>query len=165
MFFPALDNPIFADDDKAREWFEARLWPSGPVCPHCGSHGDGGPKNGVTKLIGKKHRAGLYQCNACREQFTVTVGTLMERSKIPLHIWLRAMYLLAASKKGMATYQLHRMLGVSLKSTWFLMHRIREAMRELHLEPMGGGGGPVQADETYVGKRTMRKGEWYRRGV
>jgi len=122
-----LDNPAFQDDDLAREWFEARIWPNGPLCPHCGSFGEG-----VTKLSGKAHRPGLYQCNACREQFTVTVGTVMERSKIGLHIWLKAMYLLSASKKGMSTHQLHRMLGVSLKSTWFLMHRIREAMRALN---------------------------------
>ena len=89
----------------------------------------------------------------------------MERSKIPPRIWVRAMYLLAASKKGMSTHQLHRMLGVSLKSTWFLMHRIREAMRELHLEPIGGAGGSVQADETFVGARKPRKADWYRRGV
>jgi transposase-like protein len=161
-----LDSPALQDDDLAREWFEARLWPNGPVCPHCGSadrgvtklQGSGGPK-------GKKHRPGLYQCNACREQFTVTVGTVMERSKIPLHIWLKAMYLIAASKKGMSTHQLHRMLGVSLKSTWFLMHRIREAMREPSFgSMMGGSGQPVQADETFIGRRTTRAGEVRQRG-
>jgi transposase-like protein len=123
----------------------------------------------VTKLgPGKKGtpRPGLYQCNACRQQFTVTVGTVMERSKIPLHIWLKAMYLLAVSKKGMSTHQLHRMLGVSLKSTWFLMHRIREAMREPYFGAvvMGGRGDPVQADETFVGRRTSRAGEVRKRG-
>lgn len=161
MFDADLDRPEFQDDAKAREWLEANLWPDGPVCPHCGSFG-----LGVTKLDGAKHRPGLYQCNVkgCRGQFTVTMGTVMERSKIPLHIWLKATYLLASSKKGMATNQLHRMLGVSLKSTWFLMHRIREAMRETHTEPMGSAGVPVQSDETYVGKRTMRAGEWYKRG-
>src|SRR6202162_2436852 len=155
-----LDNPAFQDDDLAREWFEARIWPNGPLCPHCGSFGEG-----VTKLSGKAHRPGLYQCNACREQFTVTVGTVMERSKIGLHIWLKAMYLLSASKKGMSTHQLHRMLGVSLKSTWFLMHRIREAMREPYFGAlMGGRGQPVQADETFVGRRTSRAGEKRKRG-
>lgn len=153
-----LDRPEFQDDTKAREWLETRIWPNGPYCPHCGSFGAG-----VTKLEGEKHRPGLYQCNACRAQFTVTVGTVMERSKIGLHLWLKAIYLLSASKKGMSTHQLHRMLGVSLKSTWFLMHRIREAMRETHSEPMGGTT-PVQADETHIGKRTMRHGEWYKRG-
>jgi transposase-like protein len=156
-----LDNPAFQDDDLAREWFEARFWPNGPVCPHCGSTGE----DGVTKLCGGKHRAGLYQCNGCRQQFTVTVGTVMERSKIPLHIWLKAMYLLATSKKGMSTHQLHRMLGVSLKSTWFLMHRIREAAREPYLGTlMGGRGSPVQADETFIGRTTTRAGEVRKRG-
>jgi transposase-like protein len=155
-----LDNPAFQDDDLAREWFEARIWPNGPICPHCGSFGEG-----VTRLQGKKHRPGCFQCNACREQFTVTVGTVMERSKIPLHIWLKAMYLLSASKKGMSTHQLHRMLGVSLKSTWFLMHRIREAMREPYFgSQMGGFQKPVQADETFVGRRTSRAGEVRQRG-
>jgi transposase-like protein len=155
-----LDNPAFQDDELARDWFEARIWPNGPLCPHCGSFGEG-----VTKLCGQVHRAGLHQCNACREQFTVTVGTVMERSKIGLHIWLKAMYLLSASKKGMSTHQLHRMLGVSLKSTWFLMHRIREAMREpLFAAKMGGRGQPVQADETFVGRRTSRAGEVRKRG-
>jgi transposase-like protein len=156
-----LDNPALQDDDLAREWFEARIWPNGPVCPHCGSTGE----DGVTKLCGAKHRPGLYQCNGCRQQFTVTVGTVMERSKIPLHIWLKAMYLLATSKKGMSTHQLHRMLGVSLKSTWFLMHRIREAAREPYLGTlMGGRGEPVQADETFIGRTTTRAGEVRKRG-
>jgi transposase-like protein len=155
-----LDNPAFQDDDLAREWFEARIWPNGPICPHCGSFGDG-----VRKLCGKAHRPGLFQCNACREQFTVTVGTVMERSKIGLHIWLKAMYLLSSSKKGISTHQLHRMLGVSLKSTWFLMHRIREAAREPYLGVlMGGRGEPVQADETFIGRRTTRAGEVRKRG-
>jgi transposase-like protein len=160
MAVAELDNPAFQDDDLAREWFEARIWPNGPICPHCGSFGEG-----VTRLQGKKHRAGCFQCNACREQFTVTVGTVMERSKIGLHIWLKAMYLLSASKKGMSTHQLHRMLGVSLKSTWFLMHRIREAMREPYFgSQMGGFQKPVQADETFIGRRTSRAGEVRKRG-
>jgi transposase-like protein len=155
-----LDNPAFNDDQLAREWFEARIWPNGPICPHCGSYGEG-----VTKLTGTSHRPGLYQCNACREQFTVTVGTVMERSKIGLHVWLKAMYLLSASKKGMSTHQLHRMLGVSLKSTWFLMHRIREAAREPYLGAlMGGKLQAVQADETFIGRRTTRAGEVRQRG-
>jgi transposase-like protein len=162
-----LDNPAFQDDDLAREWFEARLWPNGAVCPHCGVTGEGG----VTRLQGKggakgtKHRPGCFQCNACRSQFTVTVGTVMERSKIGLHIWLKAMYLLSASKKGMSTHQLHRMLGISLKSAWFLMHRIREAMREPKFAAaLGGRGRPVQADETFIGRRTTRAGEKRKRG-
>jgi len=155
-----LDNAAFQDDDLAREWSEERLWPDGPKCPHCGSFGEG-----VTRMFGKKHRVGCFQCNACRSQFTVTVGTVMERSKIPLHIWLKAMYLLSASKKGMSTHQLHRMLGVSLKSTWYLMMRIREAMREPFFgTQMGGFRKPVQADETFIGRRTSRAGEVRQRG-
>jgi transposase-like protein len=155
-----LDNPAFQDDDLAREWFEARIWPTGPVCSHCGSFGEG-----VTRMQGKAHRDGCFQCNACRKQFTVTTGTVMERSKIGLHIWLKAMFLLASSKKGISTHQLHRMLGVSLKSTWFLMHRIREAAREPYLGAlMGGRGESVQSDETFVGRRTTRAGERRQRG-
>jgi transposase-like protein len=132
--FPDFDNPIFRDETKAREWLEAELWPDGPVCPHCGV------LNASTKVHGG--RPGLYMCNACRSQFTVTVGTLMERSKIPLTKWLYATYLLMSSKKGISTQQLHRTLGVSLKSTWFLMHRIREALREggRPFTPLGGKG-------------------------
>jgi transposase-like protein len=149
-----LDNPAFQDDDLAREWFEARIWPDGPKCPHCGSFGEG-----VTRMFGKKHRPGCFQCNACRAQFTVTVGTVMERSKIGLHIWLKAMYLLSASKKGMSTHLLHRMLGVSLKSTWFLMHRIREAMREPYFGQMGGrrvcsGGRDLCRQDDHAGGRS-----------
>src|SRR4051812_27001317 len=107
-----LQNPIFHDDDKAREWLEARVWSNGRVCPHCGA-----TEERTRKLEGKAHRPGLYQCNQCREQFTATVGTVMERSKIPLPKWLMAVYLLSASKKGMSAHQLSRMLGVSYKST------------------------------------------------
>lgn len=141
-----LKNPIFTDETKAREWLEARVWPKGPVCPHCGSTDDD-----VTKLEGKAHRPGLFQCKACREQFTVTVGTVFERSKIPLSKWLAALFLMVASKKGISAHQVHRMLGVSYKSTWFMMHRLREAMRTGGLEPLGGTGKVVEADETYFG--------------
>ena len=140
-----LQKPIFQDDDAARDWLESHLWPDGPVCPHCGAME-------ATSLKGKTHRPGLYQCNACREQFTVTVGTLFERSKIGLSKWLLATYLLCASKKGMSTRQLSRMLGVSVKSTWFMTHRIREAMREGKFSgPLGGENKVVEADESYVG--------------
>ena len=140
-----LQNPIFQDDNTAREWLESHLWPDGPVCPHCGAME-------ATSLKGKAHRPGLYQCNACREQFTATVGTLFERSKIGLSKWLMATYLLCASKKGMSTRRISRMLGVSVKSTWFMTHRIREAMREgKFLGPLGGENKAVEADETYVG--------------
>jgi transposase-like protein len=139
-----LKNPIFKDEAKAREWLEARVWPNGHVCVHCGATGDD-----VTKLEEGTHRPGLYQCNQCREQFTVTVKTVFERSKIPLTKWLAALFLMTASKKGVSAHQVHRMLGISYKSTWFMMHRLREAMRTGGLEPMGGEGKVVEADETY----------------
>jgi transposase-like protein len=148
-----LQNPIFTDESKAREWLEARVWPNGPVCPHCGATGDD-----VTGLKGKAHRPGLYQCSQCREQFTVTVKTVFERSKIPLSKWLAALFLLTASKKGVSAHQVHRSLGISYKSSWFMMHRLREAMRQGGLlPPMGGGGKTVEADETYF--HTIPKAE------
>ena len=140
-----LSNPIFHDETKAREWLEARIWPNGPVCPHCGV------VNQATLMEGKSHRPGLYQCNACREPFTVTVGTLYERSHLPLHKWLAATHLLMASKKGMSALQISRMLGVSYKSTWFMMHRIRESLRENGIDPIGGEGKTVEMDEAYIG--------------
>src|SRR3974377_126362 len=142
-----LNDPIFRDEAKARGWLEARVWPQGPVCAHCGAASDQ-----VTKLEGEKHRPGLYQCNQCREQFTVTVRTVFERSKIPLTKWLAALFLMTASKKGVSAHQVHRMLGISYKSTWFMMHRLREAMRSGGLEPLGGRGKGVEADETYFGR-------------
>lgn len=150
-----LSNPIFHDETKARKWLEARIWANGRMCPHCGVMDDS------TELKGKAHRPGVYQCNACRKQFTVTVGTLFERSKIPLDKWLMATYLLCASKKGMSTRQFSRMLNVSVKSTWFMMHRIREAMRDGDLAPFGQGGGMVEVDETFIGRK---KGKEVRHG-
>src|SRR3974390_3840216 len=142
-----LQNPIFQDETKAREWLERRVWPKGPICAHCGATGDD-----VTKLDGEKHRPGLYQCNQCREQFTVTVGTVFERSKLPLTKWLAALFLMTASKKGVSAHQIHRMLKISYKSTWFMCHRLREAMRPLNMDPMGGSGKIVEPDETYIGR-------------
>ena len=141
-----ITNPIFQDADKAREHLEAVQWPDGPVCPHCES------KN-ARKLRGKAHRPGLHQCNSCREQFTITVGTVFERSKVPLHKWLLATHLLTASKKGMSAHQLHRMLGVTYKTAWFMAHRIREAMQDDEQEPLGGKGKAVEADETFIGRK------------
>lgn len=141
-----LQNPIFIDETEARKWLEARIWPNGPHCPHCGN----AAKDRITALHGEAHRQGLYQCNECREQFTVTVGTVFERSKIPLTKWLAALFLLCSSKKGMSTHQMHRMLGISYKSTWFMTHRLREAMRSGNLPAMGGPSGIVEADETFV---------------
>ena len=154
-----LKNPIFQDEAKAREWLEARVWPNGAVCPHCGVTGDD-----VTKLEGEAHRAGVYQCKECRQQFTVTVKTVFERSKIPLTKWLAALFLMTASKKGVSAHQVHRMLGISYKSTWFMMHRLREAMRTGGLEPMGGEGQVVEADETYFGKTAQAQVSKQRQG-
>src|SRR6202040_755546 len=137
-----LQNPIFTDEAKAREWLEARIWPNGPTCPHCGN----ADQARLTAMHGAEHRAGLYQCNEpeCREQFTVTVGTVFERSKIPLTKWLAALFLMTASKKGISAHQVHRMLKISYKSTWFMMHRLREAMRPAFAPEMGGRGKTVE---------------------
>lgn len=151
-----LQNPIFQDETLAREWLEARVWPNGPVCPHCGNT----DQDKITALQGKAHRAGLYQCAECREQFTVTVKTVFERSKIPLSKWLAALFLLTASKKGVSAHQIHRSLGISYKSAWFMMHRLREALRTGGLSPLGGNGKAVEADETYIGRKEGMKGKW-----
>ena len=119
-----LTAPQFTDETAARTALEAVRWPNGPVCPHCGSVDDN-----VTKMEGKAHRPGLYHCKGCQGQFSVTVGTVYERSHIPLHKWLFATHLLAAGKKGTSAHQIHRMLGITYKSAWFMCHRIREAMK------------------------------------
>jgi len=139
-----LSNPIFQDADAARQWLEARLWKDGPICPHCGVVGE------ATLMQGESHRPGLYQCNACRQPFTVTVGTLYERSKIPLNKWLAATYLLMSSKKGMSALQIGRLLGFSKKTAWFVCHRIRESLREGGFT-FGSDGSIVEMDETYHG--------------
>jgi transposase-like protein len=157
-----LQNPIFTDNDKAREWLEGRVWVNGRPCPHCGTI------NRSTLLKGKSHRPGVYQCLDCREQFTVTVGTVFERSKIPLSKWLAALFLMVASKKGVSAHQVHRMLGVSYKSTWFMMHRLREAMRQGELAPMGGAGSIVEIDETYIGRKDgfeVKQGAWHKNTI
>lgn len=137
--------PHFTDADKAREYLEALRWPNGPVCPHCGTEGE------HYALKGASHRAGLLKCKDCRKQFSVTVGTVFERSKIPLNKWLLAVHLMCASKKAMSSHQIHRMLGVTYKSAWFMTHRIREAMKPGSTGLMGEGGGVVEADETFWG--------------
>lgn len=139
-----LSNPIFHDQTKARKHLEALRWPDGPYCPHCGEAEE------IRKLKGKSTRPGVYKCRSCRKPFSVTVGTLFERSKIPLHKWLLATHLMCASKKGISSHQLHRMLGVTYKTAWFMTHRIRESMRDFNPGPMGGPGKPVEADETYI---------------
>jgi transposase-like protein len=161
-----LTNPIFTNDDKARAHLESLLWPNGPVCPHCKESAP----DALHKLEGKSHRPGLYQCNSCRGHFTVTVGTVFERSKIALHKWVLAFHLMAASKKGMSAHQLHRMLGVTYKTAWFMAHRIREAMRGSRKGVMGGDGGVVAVDETYYGNSSKRakgyrKGHRHKQGV
>lgn len=146
-----LSNPIFHDEAKAREWLEGELWPNGPVCPHCGTIGQ------ATLMKGKSHRPGLYQCNSCREPFTVTVGTLYERSKVPLNKWLAATHLMMASKKGMSALQIGRMLGLSKKTAWFLCHRIRESLRETNTDVLGGEGKTVEVDGSFVGGKDKNK--------
>ena len=146
-----LTDPIFNDENKARKHLESIRWPNGPVCPHCGSI------ENITRLSGESHRPGLLQCNSCREHFTVTVGSVMERSHIPLTKWVLAFHLMASSKKGMSAHQLHRMLSVTYKTAWFLAHRVREAMRDDSAEPMGGSGKIVEADETFIGRKKGRK--------
>jgi transposase-like protein len=142
---PNITLPIYQDADKAREHLEALHWPNGPVCPHCGSF------ENITKLQGKSTRKGVYKCNACASPFTVTVGTVMEDSKIPLNKWLYAFAMVSESKKGISAHQLHRSLGITYKSAWFMHHRIREAMRQ-DCDPMGGPGCDVEVDETFIGK-------------
>lgn len=146
---PAFSDPIFNDEDAAREALEAIRWPDGPVCVHCGCTG------AIRRVGGEKqsHRKGLLYCNDCKGQFTVTVGTVFERSKIPLTKWWLATFLMCSSKKGISAHQLHRMLGVTYKTAWFMAHRIRHAMAENGGGLLGGGGGIVEVDETYVGRR------------
>lgn len=157
-----LTDPIFNDEDKARQHLEAIRWADGVYCPHCGNT-DG---ETIHRLKGKSTRPGLFQCNACRQHFTVTVGTVMERSKIPLTKWVLGFHLYAASKKGMSAHQLHRMLGVTYKTAWFMAHRIREAMKEdvASSGPIGGDGKTVEADETYIGKRETPRVSAARKG-
>ncbi len=148
-----LNQPQFQDAEKAREYLEAQRWPEGAICPHCGVIGK------AVKLEGEAHRAGLWKCYDCREQFSATVGTVFEDSKVPLNKWLQAVYMMCASKKGVSSKQLERMLGVSYKTAWFMTHRIRAAMADEHVKPLGGEGKAVEADETYWGnKGKQRKG-------
>ena len=146
-----ITAPQFANEANARKYLEALRWPDSPYCPHCGSLN-------ATRLEGKAHRAGLVQCNDCREQYTVTVGTVFERSKVPLHKWLLCNHLICASKKGMSAKQIERMLGVTYKTAWFMCHRIREAMYGATGNgPIGGANQVVEADETYVGGKAKNR--------
>jgi transposase-like protein len=137
---------IYTDETAARRHLERLQWPDGPICPHCGV------VDQATKLGGKSTRPGVYKCRACEKPFSVTVGTVFEDSHVPLHKWLYAAHLLTASKKGISSHQLHRMLKVSYKTAWFMSHRIREAMRPAEFTPMGGIGKTVEVDETVTGK-------------
>jgi transposase-like protein len=149
-----LSQAHLQDEEAAYAWVEAHVWPEGPVCPHCGE------RHRISKMQGKATRIGLYKCYACRKQFNVKVGTIFEKSHVPMHLWLQAFYLICGSKKGISSNQLHRTLGVTLKTAWFMSHRIREAMRAGSLDvPMGGDGGSgiVEADETFIGRKKGRE--------
>lgn len=147
-----ISAPHFQNEEAAFAYVEARLWPNGPVCAHCGG------TERISKMQGKSTRKGLYKCYVCRKPFTVRMGTVFESSKIPLNVWLQAIFLVAGSKKGISSNQLARVLGLTVKTAWFLSHRIREAMREGDLAPFGSDGGAVEVDETYIGRRAGRGG-------
>lgn len=143
-----LNAPHFKDENAAYEYVEAYLWPTGPVCPHCGNC----DQARIRKLAGKSTRPGLRKCNECRKQFTVKMGSIFEDSHVPMTHWLQAIYLMCSSKKGISTRQLQRMLGGSMKTAWFMGHRIRHAMAPGSTSPLGGLGKTVEADETYLSK-------------
>jgi transposase-like protein len=157
-----LSRDYLHDDDAALAHLETVLWPNGPVCPHCGA------TDRIYALKGMTTRLGLRKCGHCRKQFTVTVGTVMERSHVPLHKWTQAFCMLSCSKKGVSAHQLHRMLGVTYETAWFMAHRIREAMRDGSLAPLGGSGVPVEADETFIGRKEgveVRRGYAHKHAV
>lgn len=155
-----LDAKALHDEAAAYAWVEARLWPSGPVCPHCGG------VDRISKMQGKSTRIGVYKCYQCRKQFSVKVGTVFEDSHVPMHLWLQAVYLMCSSKKGVSSNQLHRTLGVTLKTAWFMSHRLREAMRVVWGGPLGGDGGIVEVDETFIGRKEGvpkgHRGGWHK---
>ena len=135
------------DEEAAYAYVEERLWPNGPVCPRCGE------TERVGKLEGKSTRIGVHKCYKCRKPFTVKVGTIFEASKVKMHVWLQAIFLIAGSKKGISSNQLSRVLGVTIKTAWFMSHRVREAMRSGDLSPFGSNGGAVEVDETFIGRK------------
>jgi transposase-like protein len=141
-----ISAKVMQSEAAAIAWVESKVWPDGPVCPHCGG------VERIGKMGGKATRIGLWKCYQCRKQFTVKVGTVFEDSHVPMNLWLQAMYLLCSSKKGISSNQLSRTLGVTLKTAWFMSHRIREAMRVTGVGPMGGAGEVVEVDETYIGR-------------
>ena len=155
-----LMNKIYLDKDSARKHLESIRWPNGPFCPHCGE------AENVKPLKGKSHRPGLHKCYSCKGNFSVAVGTVFERSKIPLNKWILASHLMASSKKGISAHQLHRQLGVTYKTAWFMEHRLREAMRVKisfgkinDPDKMGGDDSTVEVDESYIGRTTRRKSD------
>jgi transposase-like protein len=159
-----ISDRHFHDERAAYAYVEARVWPNGPVCPHCGN-ADG---SRIRLMQGQSTRIGVRQCNECRKPFTVKVGTIFESSHVPLRFWLQAIHLICSSKKGMSANQLSRILGVTLKTAWFMGHRIREAMRQGGLAPMGGEGEIVEIDETYIGKKEgaeVRQGAWHKNTI
>ncbi len=141
-----VDAKALHDEAAAYAWVEARLWPNGPICPHCGA------TDRISKMQGKSTRIGLYKCYHCRKKFTVKVGTVFEDSHVKMHLWLQAVYLMCSSKKGVSANQLHRALGVTLKTGWFVGHRIREAMKVIGAEPMGGPDNVVEINESVFGR-------------
>jgi transposase-like protein len=144
-----ISSKCFHNEQTAYDFVEGLLWPNGPVCPHCGG------VERISKMQGKSTRIGVYKCYQCRKPFTVKVNTVFESSHVPLRYWLQAMFLLASSKKGISANQLARTLGCTLKTGWFIGHRIREAMTELGmpLPPLGGAGRVIESDETYWGPK------------
>src|SRR6266481_3001380 len=141
-----LSAKHFHNEEAAYAFVEARLWPNGPICPKCGG------VERISKMEGKSTRIGTYKCYQCRKPFTVKIGTIFEASHVPMRHWLQAIFLLSSSKKGTSSNQLHRILGCTLKTAWFISHRIREAMRVTGVEPMGGAGKIVESDETFIGR-------------
>jgi transposase-like protein len=158
-----LNQPYFQDEEAAYAKLESIVWPQGPVCPHCGC------MDRMKLMGGEATRPGLYKCYACRKQSRVTVGTVFESSHIKLHVWLQAAFLMCSSKKGISSNQLARVLGLTVKSAWFMSHRLREAMTDNGpLAPIGGEGAIVEADETYIGRKAgtqSRRGHGHKRTV
>lgn len=146
-----LSAPYFHNEEAAYEFVESKLWPQGPVCPHCGG------VERISRMGGKSTRIGAYKCYVCRKPFTVKVGTIFEASHIPMRLWLQAIFLISSSKKGISSHQIHRTLGITVKSAWFMTHRIREAMRDSDMSPFGANGGTVEVDETFIGQDATKK--------
>lgn len=153
-----LSKPYFHNEEAAYEFVESRLWPNGPVCPRCKG------SERIGKMGGKSTRIGTYKCYECRKPFTVKVGTIFESSHVKMHLWLQAIFLIASSKKGVSSNQLHRTLGVTLKTAWFMSHRIREAMRTDEFAPFGSNGGAVEVDETFIGHDKTIKPKGVKKG-